>query len=296
MSVPWLLDRAPYAPFLEPRTARPPGLMPLGDAPLVAADPDFAAQMAERARLLATEREAVIACLPEGRAPAEELRAHLVTQVRPPFAVGDGRWHRPDGGSVALDGAPLETLGAMTAEDWCLLLPDAASGEHRLVAAVLCFPSRWSLAEKIGRPLTAIHAPVPDYDAGLAARVNRVFAALAPGRPLWRVNWLVHARAELFLPLRAGEKGAPVPVGPETPLYLRTERQTLSRLPGTGAIAFGIKTSVTPLGRLTGAQAAALARELARLDPATVAYRAGGDLQRAALARLGALAVRAGMA
>ncbi len=261
-----MLDQCPYAPFLEPRTARAPGLMPLGDLPLTVRDADFAAQMAERRRLLAEVPETVLACLAEGAAPAGELARLLGLE-------GEGL-------------AALRAMGAATAEDWCLLLPDAASGEYRLVAGLLCFPSRWSLAEKLGRPITAIHAPVPDYDAELARRVNRVFEAIRPGRALWRVNWLVHPTAELHLPLREGEKTAVVP-DPSGTLYLRTERQTLTRLPETGAVAFGIKTSVCPLSALTPAEAAALAREYAALDGETLAYRSGGDLQARALARLG---------
>ncbi|GMG82271.1 DUF3445 domain-containing protein [Paralimibaculum aggregatum] len=265
---PWVLDHAPYTPFMEPRTARPPGLMPLEGLPLAVRDADFAAQMAERERLLAERPDEVLACLPGAEAAAEELAALFA-------GTASGR-------------AALAALGRSTAEDWCLLMPDAAAAEYRLVAAVLCFPSRWSLAEKIGRPLTAIHVPVPDYDGVMARRVNRVFEALRPGRGLWRVNWLVHDTAALHLPKGTAEKVAERPEL-SGPLYLRTERQTLTRLPQTGAVAFGIKTSVCPLEALRPAEAAALARELAALEPATIAYRAGADLQAAALARLSAL-------
>ncbi len=288
---PWLLDHAPHTPFLEPRTARPPGLAPLGELPLALAGPDFAAQMAERERLLAAARDTCIAARPEGAEPARELLGHVIAAMdgREGFALEAGRWRRPDGARVAPDADdPLASLGAMTAEDWCLLSPDPAAGEYRLLAAVLCFPSRWSLAEKLGRPLTAIHAPVPDYDAALARRVNRVFEGLRAGRPVWRVNWLVHPTAELHLPLGEGEKAAPRPARAER-LYLRVERQTLTRLPGTGAVAFGIRTRVTPIEALAPAVARGLADALGGLDAATVAYRSGADLQRAAIARLRAL-------
>ena len=279
-----LLDHAPYAPFTEPRTARPPGLMPLRDEPLIVVLPDYAAQMAMRDRLLAERRDIVHALLPEARAPARELLATVVQAVaaHPGFAARGGEWVRPDGVAVAAGPAdPLAGLGRLVAEDWCLLQPDAASGEYRLSGAVLCFPSRWSLAEKLGRPLTAIHAPVPDYDATLARRVNRVFETLRPGRGLWRVNWLVHPSDEPHLP---GGKADDIAAGHACErLHLRTERQTLIRLPETGAVAFGIKTSICPLEALTPEQAAALARELAALDAAAIAYRSGGDIHARAL-------------
>ncbi len=289
---PWLLDHAPHTPFLELRTARPPGLSPLGELPLALAGADFAAQMAERARLLATARATCIAALPESAAPARELLDHVMAAMsgREGFRCEGAIWRRADGARVTPDpGDPLGALGAMTAEDWCLLLPDAAAGEYRLVGAVLCFPSRWSLAEKLGRPLTAIHAPVPDYDAALARRVNRVFEALRPERPVWRVNWLVHPTAELHLPLEEGEKSAGT-AGAAERFYLRVERQTLTRLPETAAVAFGIRTRVTPIEALTPAVADGLAAALGALDAETIGYRSGADLQRAALARLEAIA------
>jgi len=275
-----LLDHAPYALFAEPRTARAPGLMPLAGQPLIVVLPDYAAQMAMRARLIAAWRAVVHALLPEAAAPARELFDTVLAAAaaHPGFVREGGDWARPDGVRVAPQREdPLAGLGLLVAEDWCLMLADAASGEYRLAGAVLCFPSRWSLAEKLGQPLTAIHGPVPDYDATLARRVNRVFEALRPGRGLWRVNWLVHPSAEPHLP------GKDAPGVEDGRLYLRTERQTLIRLPETGAVAFGIKTSICPLEALTPEQAAALARELAALDAAAIAYRSGGDIHARAL-------------
>ncbi|MGF1501596.1 MAG: DUF3445 domain-containing protein [Paracoccaceae bacterium] len=289
-----VLDFAPYTPFMEPRTARPPGLSPIDPADWTVVLPDFAAQMAYRQALLARRREIVLAELPEARPAAEELLtallAHLAT--RADYRVEPRSVRRPDGGAVALGGAPLETAGRLVAEDLVLMEADAASGEYRLSAGFLCFPARWLLSEKLGRPLTAIHTPVPDYDETLARRVNRVFEAIRPGRPLCRVNWLVYATPEPHLPLGHEEKaGRPPPDAcGAARLYLRTERQTLRRLPQTGAVAFGIKTSICPVEALAPATAAGLRAALSRLDPETVAYRAGGDLHARTLARLDGLA------
>jgi len=43
VTAPWLMDHAPYAPFMDPRTARPPGLIPLEGAPAIVVHADFAA-------------------------------------------------------------------------------------------------------------------------------------------------------------------------------------------------------------------------------------------------------------
>lgn len=183
----------------------------------------------------------------------------------------------------------LTELGLLVAEDFCLLLPDPVSGEYRLVAAVLCFPSRWLLSEKLGQPLTVIHDPVPDYDDELARRVNRVFTTLRVERPLVRVNWLVHTVPELHLPMGHSDKLV-ASFSPEGPFYLRTERQTLVRLPKSGAVVFGIKTSLTPIERLAPDEAGALRDALSALDAAAMRYRAGRDIIGKAAAALDAIA------
>lgn len=275
---PWVLDHAPYTPFMEPRTARPPGLSPLDISTWTVRDPDFEPQMIRRREVMAAHIDVVLASLSAGEEPALELlsmlKAHLGMDPEP---------------TQLETYCPLTAIGQMAAEDFCLMIPHAASGEYRLVSAILCFPSRWLLQEKLGNPLTAIHAPVPDYDEILARRVNRVFEAVRADRPLVRVNWLVHAVPELFLPVGLSDKlmqQAPA----AGPFYLRTERQTLVRLPETGAVAFGIKTSVTPISCLTPAEATALHDELGKLEPQDVAYRSGGTLIDAARSVLAGIA------
>ncbi len=275
---------APYAPFMEARTAHPPGLTPLDPAAWLVCDPDYAAQMVERDALLARSDPEVVAALPEAASPLAELRALLLDWLaaRQEWAVEADAVRRPDGARVALSLDTLTLAGRLCQEDFLLMAPGAA--EFRLVAGVLCFPSRWSLAEKLGRPLTAIHDPVPIYDEPMARRVSRVFAALAPERPLMRVNWLVAPTDRLRLMRREGEKAAH---GPTTAAFwLRTERQTLRRLPLTGAVAFTVKTTLTPVADLTAPQRVALRERLAAWPEADVAYRGGPAQHAAALAAL----------
>ena len=154
---------------------------------------------------------------------------------------------------VALDGArPLATLGRLLQQDLCLLQP--RGDEYALTAAVLCFPASWALRDKLNRPLTGIHDPVAPYDADLARRVQRLFDALRPGVVLARSNALLYDDFALFQPRRA-------PRGP-APAWLRTERQTLRRLPDTGAVVFAIHTAVLPRAALSPEDAAGLAEYL----------------------------------
>jgi len=179
----------PFAPWTVPHAWRMPGTMPLDPAAWLLADDAFAAQMALRDRLVA-EREAVVtAALPEAAPAVDELLglilAHL-TQLG--HRVAPEGILRPDGVTVPLDHArPLATLARLVQEDLCLLAP-GPDGEPRLIAAALCFPAGWRLAQKLGRGMVRIHTPVAKYDDGTAARVARLFAALHPERPLWRAN------------------------------------------------------------------------------------------------------------
>ena len=218
-----------------------PGIAPLDPADWLHVDETFAAQMAERARLLAGRRDDVLA-VTDGAGPAMDellqvvldwLAAHGAA-----YAVGRREVRRPDGVTVAIDRVdPLGTLGHLVQEDLCLM--EKHNEAHVLTAAVLCFPASWRLEEKIGRPLEAIHAPVPEYDPSLARRVQRLFDGVQPGRPLWRVNALRYADPALHQPR------ARVPPGETADLpYLRSERQCVLRLPRTRACVFSIHTYV----------------------------------------------------
>lgn len=231
----------PFAPWMDPRTNRLPGVLPLEGDDWLRVDEAFAAQMAERDRLIREVPDLVHALLPQGVAAAQELYgcvlARLATETG--YAVGADAVQRPDGVSIPLDQSqPLLTLGRLVQEDLCLL--DSVGGEHVLTGAILCFPASWTLAQKIGRPLSDIHIPVPSYDGGIARRVQRMFDAIRPEQPLWRANALLYDDPTLFQPRR---EGVPRP-RPVEKTYLRSERQCLLRLPETRAVVFTIHTWV----------------------------------------------------
>lgn len=218
-----------------------PGVRPLDPADWLIVDDAHAGQMAERDRLLRETPDKVVALTPEGRPAAEELLEAVLEFLsgRPDHTVGAGDVARPDGVVVTLDrDAPLETLGRLVQEDLCILEKPEGAAEHVLTGAVLCFPSAWTLAEKIARPLMRIHKPVEEYDEGVGRRVQRLFDGVQPGRPLWRFNWLPTEETALFRPRtefadKVRRTGMP---------YLRSERQTILRLPRTRAVIFGIHT------------------------------------------------------
>lgn len=243
----------PHAPWTDPRLSRLPGVQPLDPAQWLIRDEAFAAQMAERDRLIAARPEAVHALLPRGEAAAAELCTLVMDRLDAGYLRAGDRVIRPDGVAVPLDPArPLLTLGRLVQADLCLLEQDGA--EHVLTGAILCFPASWTLSEKIGRPLTGIHRPVDVYDEGLARRVQRLFDGIRPEQPLWRANALLYADPALHQPKAEGDR-RPRPPGRD---YLRSEHQALLRLPRSRAVVFSIHTYVLALAALPAAEAAAI--------------------------------------
>lgn len=233
-----LQDRVPEAQVMAAR-ARLPQVYPVGIDDWLRRDQAYAAQLALKARLIAERRADLIAVLPGALGPAQELLG-LVLQHLPEFRVQADRVQRPDGIWVDLDrDDPFLTLSRLVQEDFCIHQKQGA--EHVLTAALLGFPAAWTLAEKIGHPLSRIHAPVGRYDPDIAARVQRMFDMITPGRVLWRANLLRYDSPALFQP---HTEAAPRPVGQPSSPYLRSERQCILRLPVSGAVVFSIHTTM----------------------------------------------------
>ena len=255
-----LHDRLATAPWMDPALWRLPGVKPLDPDRWLIRDEAFSGQMRLRDRLIRERLSDVHALLESGRAAAEECLNLVLSALKqdPGYDFANDDIIRPDGATVSLDrNAPLVTLGRLMQADVCLMQegPDG----HILTGAILCFPASWTLAEKIGRPLMGIHGPVPEYDTDMGRRVQRLFNAIRPNRPLWRANAIRHTDPSLFHP-RSESDPPSVRHGTPGGDYIRSERQTLLRLSETGAVVFTIHTTIVPIERLDEAQKASLAR------------------------------------
>lgn len=269
-------DPPPYTPFDKGVYRMSMGLQALKPEDWIEIGPDRNEQLAERRRLLDQRREEVLAALPESEAAGRELLDRLAAFLParfPRLYARDGALlHcRTTGESLPVEGGdghppehPLEIAGRLVQEDFCLLQSDPGrdAGAYRLTAAVLCFPARWRLADKLGRPMLAIHAPVPGYAETLGRPVDRFLSLLKPEKPVWRVNWSLIDDPALFQPSGHGRGTRDPSITAENAgrrVFLRCERQTLCRLPASGAVVFGIRTHQQPLASL-GARPEAAAR------------------------------------
>lgn len=225
----------PYDP-LDPRPL--PGIQPVRMENWLHVDDAFAAQMQRREAILRQHRPHVLALDPTAEPAAQELLNMVLDHAYP---GSSDVVTRPDGQKRRIDRQrPLETLCQLVQEDFCIL--QQRGDEHVLTGAILCFPASWRLTEKFMRPLIDIHTPVASYDANIARRVQRLFNGIQPGRPLWRFNALWYEDAELYQPRSANDpRHVNDPAGAP---YLRSERQTLLRLPDTRAVVFSIHTYV----------------------------------------------------
>ncbi|MES2664705.1 MAG: DUF3445 domain-containing protein [Pseudomonadota bacterium] len=248
--------RLPFAPWADPRTRRLPGIVPLDMADWLQVDDAYAAQMAERDRLIRDCPGLVHGLTDQAQEAAAEVYDLILPRLPAlGFRIDGDQATRPDGVTVAMIRAqPLLTLGRLIQEDICLMQPDGA-GEHLLSGAILCFPAGWTLAEKLGRAMMRIHLPVEKYTEDVGRRVQRMLDLVRVDQPLWRAN-AHHSRAALFNPLR---EDAPKDMAEGAMPCIRSERQSLIRLPASRAVVFSIHTYLVRLADLTPDQTAALA-------------------------------------
>ena len=145
------------------------------------------------------------------------------------------------------------------------------------------------LADKLGLPMAAVHAPVAGYAEQLAGPVDRFFERLEVDAPRWRLNWNLTDDDSLYQP---GGKYRTEPaegLGPDDvadAVWLRVERQTLRRLPGTGAVVFGIRVHQDPLGLLAGRHDVLerLSATIRSFPPGTLEHKSMGAFAPAVLA------------
>ena len=230
------------------------GLVKLGGNEWLQSDPDLAA----RAEGFAQFPEG-IQLTPEGEAAGRELATGL--------GVSSG----------------LAEAAHAHHEDMCLLTRRDDEEHYRLVGAAVAWPSDWTPADKMGLPLRALHAPIQGYEEQLATGVDRFMEKLRPGPIYGRANWFIAATPDMrwvaeppeqaFAHVTAENAGST--------LFVRSERQTLRRLPRTGAVLFTIGIYVAPLGQLSTANVGRLAGGLTTLLNGEVERRGVGAYARA---------------
>ncbi len=198
------------------------------------------ADLERKAELLATDKPMVFAAQSGSDAASAEV-LELVREWLGDFGITPS----PASG----DDHPLIEAARLVQEDLVVLrrIDDA----WVVTAGVVCFPTHWAIQDKVGLPLEGVHAPVAHYETELREKVDRFHDRLMPQSPVWRRNWFVLPTNELHLPAFGGRLDPSTVLEPDgSPMWIRSERQTLRRLPKTDAIVFTIRIQLAPLGVL----------------------------------------------
>lgn len=248
-------NHLPIAPWVDGHLARLPGLNPLPKTDWILVDSAFEKQMAYTDQLMADRSGEVLALDASAQDASREMLENILAAISDidGYEIEKDHVVRPDGVAVTLDQEnALKVARRLVQQDLCLMLP--VGEEHILAGGAMCFPASWTLSEKFMRPMTGIHEPVVEYGSELAHRVERMFRMMRPAQDMWRANWLVYANPDLHQPRRGGEKRPES----EQEQWMRVERQSLRKLPNSGAIVFGIHTIVVPFDRLSNSQIGSL--------------------------------------
>ncbi len=223
--------------------------------------------LAERQRWLRAEPQTYSACLPEGTAMLDEC----VALAHGLSALSDAQHAQ----LVSLK-EPRErcaALGKLWKPDFLLLKSDV-TGPFRLLAGCVCFPSSWSLAEKIGKPLEMIHGVVPSLNAPIGPSIHSFLSRLAPSVAWLRHNWGLSRSPELN---QHPQRGLPRldDAVQLSDVWLRVEHQALVALPHSRGVLFGIRVVMHSLAEVKQEPAAAakLVRALRTMPAEVAAYK-----------------------
>lgn len=291
------MKHTPYDGTSKPFTI---GLAQLDPGRWIEPDEALDFYLSEKAQLLAADRSSVFAAAAESEGAQRELLSLLTDYLLRRYPL----IYRRRGETIIVGGReadlngdrPILSAGSLIQDD--LAIMELKEGEWRLTAAYIAFPSSWSLAEKFGRSMDEIHAPVPGFEGGSrnAELITRMFDRLPPDRFVERFNWAINGDGALHLPKSKSEGiGADAVALEEDRTYVRIERQTLRKLPETGAIAFTIRIYSDPLTALRNRpDAARLAlsfiAQLRELTLPQAAYKGLVSKREALIAALAAIA------
>ena len=151
----------------------------------------------------------------------------------------------PDGEKSARELAEMLGAGSLEHaarahwEDFCLLTQDTPGQPYRLVAAAVGFPTDWKLSEKMGRSLHTVHEPIHGYAEQLSVGVDRFMDRLRTGEIYGRTNaFVMPSNDARYMPVDSAEQrySHVTAHNAGSALFVRCERETLRRLPQTGAV------------------------------------------------------------
>jgi Protein of unknown function (DUF3445) len=168
------------------------------------------------------------------------------------------------------DTTSIALLGRSWEPDFVIL--DRAA-PHQVRGGCVCFPSGWSLQEKVGKSLFLTHAPVPGLNEDLGANISKLLSRIDAGQFFQRTNWGLTGAAELDQHPHHKIPAIAADTEPQR-VYLRIEWQVLTAI-SAAALLFGIRVFHVPVAEMKSSPelASRLARNLETMPEAVAQYK-----------------------
>lgn len=150
-------------------------------------------------------------------------------------------------------------ISARLVQDDLALMIEKPDGDYYLLAGAILLPGFWRLQDKYGMRLSEIHTSgdVPQYKEKLEKGMMNFFRRLRPEDPVLRNNYFIQVDDNLAWSESIGPEDSS-DVSWNTAQknkaiehhYFRSERQSLRRLPRSGAVVFTIRTYFEPIAEI----------------------------------------------
>lgn len=145
---------------------------------------------------------------------------------------------------------------ARLVQDDLALMFEKPDGQYYLLAGAILLAGFWRLEDKFGMPLSEIHTSgdVPQFKEKLEKGMMNFFRRLKPEDAVLRNNYFLQVDDQLAWSPSIGSEDEPG-ISWNTAQknraiehhYFRSERQSLRRLPRSGAVVFTIRTYFEPI-------------------------------------------------
>ncbi|OKL64309.1 hypothetical protein UA08_00918 [Talaromyces atroroseus] len=150
---------------------------------------------------------------------------------------------------------PMVTSARLVQDDLALMF-EKPDGQYYLLAGAVLLAGFWRLEDKFGMPLSEIHTSgdVPQYREKLEKGMMNFFRRVKPEDPVLRNNYFLQVDDQLAWSSSIGSEDEPG-ISWNTAEknraiehhFFRSERQSLRRLPRSGAVVFTIRTYFEPI-------------------------------------------------
>ncbi|CUM67803.1 uncharacterized protein PRCAT00005509001 [Priceomyces carsonii] len=153
---------------------------------------------------------------------------------------------------------PMLIAASLVQDDLAIMIENE-EGEYILRAGAIMLAGFWRLKDKFNMPLSKIHTSgdVPKYKEKLQSGMEKFFIRQTVDKPVIRNNYFIQTDDQLPWSVSIGDENnesvgwyTAEPAKTAEQLYFRSERQSLRRLPKTGATVFTIRTYFLPITKL----------------------------------------------